>query len=311
LEAAAKAGADAVKLQTYTADTLTIDCDRPDFIINDGLWAGRSLYDLYQEAHTPWEWHEHLFARGRELGILVFSTPFDETAVDFLEKLGAPAYKIASFEATHLRLLRKVAATGKPVILSTGMADLAEIKDAVRTLRDNGCEELILLHCISGYPTPASEANLRAIPNLAGEFDLPVGLSDHTLDNAVAIAAVAVGAVAIEKHFILRRSDGGPDSSFSVEPQQFAVLAQGVLTAWEALGRAEYGRAPSEQGNVAFRRSIYAIKDIAAGDLITPENIRIIRPGHGLAPKNFEELIGRKAKIPIRRGTAISWDLIG
>jgi pseudaminic acid synthase len=310
IEAAAAAGAEAIKLQTYTADTLTIDCDRPDFVLKGGLWDGRRLYDLYREAHTPWEWHEALFRKGQDLGLAVFSTPFDETAVDFLEALGAPAYKVASFEALHLPLLRRIAATGKPVLLSTGMCDLAEIGEAVETLRQGGCSELLIFHCISGYPTPVEDANLRAIPRLAAEFGVPVGLSDHTMSNGVAIAAAALGAAAIEKHFTLCRADGGPDSAFSLEPAELADLARGARAAWLALGHAEYRRAPSEQGSIIFRRSIYAVRDIAAGEAITAENVRIIRPGHGLPPRDFDRLIGRRARIGISYGTAISWDLV-
>lgn len=310
IEAAAKAGADAIKLQTYTADTITINCDRPDFLIKGGLWDGRTLYDLYQEAHTPWEWHRELFAKGRELGITMFSSPFDETAVDFLEELNAPAYKVASFELVHLPLLRKVASTGKPVILSTGMASHAEIRESIGTLRDAGCRELVVLHCTSGYPTPPDEANVRMIPHLAEMFDVPVGLSDHTLDSTVAVTAVALGAVAIEKHFTLNRADGGPDAAFSLEPSEFAGLVASARTAWAALGKAGDVRAPSEQGNRMFRRSIYAVKDIKKGDRLTSESIRVIRPGFGLAPRHYDEVIGRHAGADIARGTPISWTLI-
>jgi pseudaminic acid synthase len=310
IEAAAGAGAHAVKLQTYTADTLTIDHRGPGFVIEGGLWGGRTLYDLYKEAHTPWDWHKALFAKGRELGITVFSTPFDETAVDFLETLGSPAYKIASFEAVHLPLLRKVAGTGKPVIMSTGLAGLDEIADSVETLRTAGCRDLILLHCISAYPTPAADANLRMIPHLANTFNVPIGLSDHTLDSAVAVAAVALGAVVIEKHFTLRRADGGPDAAFSLEPGEFAGLVAATRTAWESLGRAGYGRAPSEQANIVFRRSIYAVRDIAAFERVTVDNVRIIRPGFGLAPRYFDEIIGRRARSAISRGTPMAWNLI-
>jgi pseudaminic acid synthase len=310
IEAAAKAGADAIKLQTYTADTITINCDRPDFLIKGGLWDGRTLYDLYRQAHTPWEWHRELFAKGRELGITMFSSPFDETAVDFLEELDVPAYKVASFELVHLPLLRKVASTGKPVILSTGMASYAEIKESIGTLRDAGCRELVVLHCTSGYPTPPDEANVRMIPHLSKMFDVPVGLSDHTLDNTVAVTAVALGAVAIEKHFTLDRADGGPDSAFSLEPSEFAGLVAAARTAWAALGKADDVRAPSEQGNRMFRRSIYAVKDIRKGDRLTSESVRVIRPGFGLAPRHYDEVIGRHASADIARGTPISWPLI-
>lgn len=310
IEAAAKAGADAIKLQTYTADTITINCDRPDFLIKGGLWDGRTLYDLYQEAHTPWAWHRELFAKGRELGITMFSSPFDETAVDFLEELDVPAYKVASFELVHLPLLRKIAGTGKPVILSTGMASHAEVGESIGTLRDAGCRELLVLHCTSGYPTPPDEANIRMIPHLAGTFGVPVGLSDHTLDNTVAVTAVALGAVAFEKHFILSRAEGGPDAAFSLEPAEFAALVAATRTAWAALGKADDVRAPSEEGNRMFRRSIYAVKDIKQGERLTSDSIRVIRPGFGLAPRHYDEVIGRCASADIARGTPISWALI-
>jgi pseudaminic acid synthase len=310
IEAAAKAGADAIKLQTYTPDTITINCDRPDFVIKGGLWDGRTLYDLYREAHTPWEWHRELFAKGRELGITMFSSPFDETAVDFLEEMDAPAYKVASFELIHLPLLRKVASTGKPVILSTGMASYAEIGESIGALRDAGCRELVVLHCTSAYPTPPDEANVRMIPHLSEMFDVPVGLSDHTLDNTVAVTAVALGAVAIEKHFTRSRADGGPDSAFSLEPSEFAGLVAAARTAWAALGKVGDVRAPSEQGNQVFRRSIYAVSDIKKGDRLTSESVRVIRPGFGLAPRHYDEVIGRQASADIARGTPISWTLI-
>jgi pseudaminic acid synthase len=311
IEAAARAGADAVKLQTYTADTITIDHHGPGFVIDGGPWKGRALYELYQEASTPWEWHEALFAKGRELGVMVFSTPFDDSAVDFLESLDTPAYKIASFEATHLPLLRKVARTGKPVIISTGMANMEEIQEAVDTLRGAGCNDLLLLHCISAYPAPATEANLRTIPDLAQRFGTAVGLSDHTMDDAVAVAAVAMGAVALEKHCTLRRADGGPDAGFSLEPEELARLVGSVRTAFDAMGKVNYERTASERGNAVFRRSIYAVKDVAAGEVLSPQNIRVIRPGLGLEPRHYDELIGKPAACAISRGTPLSWDLVG
>lgn len=310
VEAAAEAGADAVKLQTYTADTITIDHDGPGFRIEGGPWGGRTLHDLYSEAHTPWEWHPALFAKARECGIPVFSSPFDPTAVEFLETLEAPAYKIASFEIVDLPLIRRVAATGKPMVISTGMANLDEIDEAVSAARDGGAKEIVLLHCISGYPTPPEEANLRRIGRLAERFDCVIGLSDHTLGTDVAVAAVALGARVIEKHVTLRRADGGPDAEFSLEPPEFARLVGGVRTAFAALGTADYGRAGSEAGNAAFRRSLYVVCDIAAGETFTEQNVRSIRPGHGLAPKHLPEVLGRRAVRPVSRGTPFSLDLV-
>lgn len=310
MRAAREAGADAVKLQTYTADTMTIDCDGPDFKISGGLWDGYKLHDLYRQAQTPWEWHEELFAEGRRLGITVFSTPFDATAVDLLERLGNPVYKVASFEVPDLPLLERVARTGKPVIMSTGMADLAEIGDAVRTLRENGAGPLILLHCVSAYPAPASDANLRTMLHLAEAFDVAAGLSDHTLGTAVSVAASALGAVMIEKHFTLARADGGPDGPFSLEPAELAQLVTGCRDAWAALGRVTYDRAPSERQNMVFRRSLYVVRDMAAGEAFTADNVRVIRPGYGLPPKTLPLVLGRRARRDIARGTALDWSLL-
>jgi pseudaminic acid synthase len=310
IEAAKAAGADAVKLQTYTADTITIDHDGPGFTIEGGLWHGRRLHELYREAHTPWDWHEALFARGRELGIAVFSTPFDVTAVELLERLGAPAYKIASFEAVDLPLIRRVATTGKPMIMSTGITDLGEIAEAVEAAHSAGCRDLALLHCVSAYPAPAEDMNLRTIPHLASAFDVIAGLSDHTLGTAVAVAAVALGAAVIEKHVTLRRADGGPDSAFSLEPEELRQLVDQCRTAQAALGRVSYAREASERGNLVFRRSLYAVADIAAGETLGPHNLRSIRPGFGLAPKHLDALLGKRARKAIARGTPMAWDLV-
>lgn len=310
LDAAAEAGADAVKLQTYTADTITIDHDGPEFRIEEGLWAGRTLHELYEEAHTPWEWHPALFERGRERGIAVFSSPFDASAVAFLEGLNTPAYKIASFEAVDLPLIREAASTGKPLIVSTGMANLEEIGEALATAREAGCSDPILLHCVSGYPTPTAEANLRTMPDLAARFGVQVGLSDHTLGTGVATAAVALGATMIEKHVTLARADGGPDAAFSLEPAELKALVESCRAAWEALGEADYRLKGSERGNVIFRRSLYAVADIDTGAAITAENVRSIRPGYGLAPKHLPEIVGRRAARAIPRGTPIDWSLL-
>lgn len=310
LEAAKDAGADAVKMQTYTADTITIDHDGPGFTIEGGLWHGRTLYELYEEAHTPWDWHEPLFQKARDLGITLFSAPFDPSAVDFLESLEAPAYKIASFEAIDLPLIAKTAATGKPLIISTGMADLEEIEDAVGAARAAGATDMLVLHCVSGYPTPASDCNLATIPDLASRLGVLTGLSDHTLGVAVPIAAIAQGAVMIEKHVTLRRADGGPDAAFSLEPEELKTLVDGVRTAWEAFGQPHYDRKESEKGNVIFRRSLYVVEDIAEGEPLTETNIRSIRPGHGLAPKHLPEVLGQTARRALKRGEPLAWDML-
>jgi len=308
IEEAKKAGADAIKLQTYTADTITLDCDSEDFQIRGGLWDGKTLYKLYQEAHMPWEWHASLFEYARKLGITIFSSPFDNTAVDLLEDLNAPAYKIASFEAVDLPLIKYVASTGKPMIISTGMADAEEIQEAIDAAHEGGCKELAILHCVSGYPAPAEDYNLRTIPDMMQRFGLVTGLSDHTLDNTTAIASVALGAAIIEKHFTLNRSGGGPDDSFSLEPTEFAALCRDSKTAWASLGRVDYGRKSSEQANVKFRRSLYFVKDLKAGDLITESAVRSVRPGYGAAPKYLDCVLGKKvisdifANSPVVRG---------
>lgn len=310
IDEAHRAGADAVKLQTYTADTITLDCDSEDFQIHGGLWAGKTLYQLYQEAHTPWEWHPQLFAHARKIGITIFSSPFDTTAIDLLEELGAPAYKIASFEAIDLPLIEYAARTGKPLIISTGMANGQEIQDAVDTAREAGCTELALLRCVSSYPAPAQDYNLLTIPDMAERFGTIVGLSDHTLDNTTAIASVALGASIIEKHFTLDRNAGGPDDSFSLEPSDLAALRRDTRTAWEALGRVNYERKPSEKGNLKFRRSLYFVKDLKAGDIITPDAVRSIRPGYGLPPKELHSVIGKTVLKSVTAGTPVLRDHI-
>lgn len=300
VEAAKKAGADAVKIQTYTADTITLKSDLPDFQITSGLWAGRTLYDLYEEAHTPWEWHRPLFDHARKLGITMFSSPFDTTAVDLLEDLGAPAYKIASFEAIDLPLIRYAASAGKPMIISTGMANDEEIAEAINAAREGGCRDLAILHCVSGYPAPAEDYNLLTIPDMMDRFGLVTGLSDHTLDNTTAITSVALGASIIEKHFTLDRKGGGPDDSFSLEPAEMATLCRDARTAWKALGKIDYGCKSSETGNIQFRRSLYFVKDLKAGDIITPDAVRSVRPGYGLAPKHMDRVIGRPVSHDIK-----------
>ncbi|KHN54691.1 N-acetylneuraminate synthase [Pectobacterium fontis] len=310
IEEAKKAGADAVKLQTYTADTITLNASGPEFTINGGLWHGRTLYDLYQEAHMPWKWHKPLFEFAKAQDITIFSSPFDFSAVDLLESLDAPAYKIASFEAVDLPLIKYVAQTGKPMIISTGMADAEEIQEAVDAARANGCKQLAVLHCVSGYPAPAEDYNLRTLPDMAQRFNVLTGLSDHTLDNTTAIASVVLGARIIEKHFTLDRNGGGPDDSFSLEPAGLRELCQGAKTAWQALGSVNYARKSSEQGNVQFRRSLYFVKDMKAGQIIDESCIRSVRPGFGLAPKYWDWLIGKKVITDIEANTITSLSVI-
>lgn len=304
---AQQCGASAVKMQTYRPDTITLDSDRPEFRIEGGLWAGKTLYELYQWAHTPWEWHAPLFAHARQLSITLFSSPFDNTAVDLLEDLNAPAYKIASFEAIDLPLIRYTASTGKPMIISTGMANFEEIAEAVDAARSAGCTQLALLHCVSGYPAPASEYNLRTIPDLAQHYGLVTGLSDHTLDNATAVASVALGSAIIEKHFTLDRSGGGPDDSFSLEPAELAALCRDAKTSWESLGIINYGRTPSEERSALHRRSLYFVANLKAGEIITPQHIRSVRPGHGLMPKYLETVLGKKATRNVMSNTPVSF----
>jgi pseudaminic acid synthase len=310
IKAAREAGANAIKMQSYTADTMTIDCDSEQFMIRGGLWDGYKLYDLYKWAETPYEWHKAIFDYAASLGITIFSTPFDESAVDLLESLNTPAYKIASFEATDLPLIRYVASKGKPMIISTGMCSEAEIEDAVTTAREAGCKELILLHCISSYPAPMDQANLRQMPNLASRFNSLPGLSDHTLGTTASVAAVALGACVIEKHFTLSREDKGPDSEFSIEPDELQTLCQNTLAAWSALGHSGFDRQKSEEASRQYRRSVYFVKDMKAGQKITASDIKRIRPGYGLAPKYFDDLLGRTVRKDILRGTATHWALI-
>lgn len=308
VDAAASAGAHALKLQTYTADTLTIDCDLPDFLISNSksLWKGKTLYDLYKEAYTPWEWHLPIFERARKHGMIPFSTPFDDSAVDFLEELEVPFYKIASFENNHFPLLRKVARTGKPVIMSTGLATLADLEAAVSTLRENGCDQIILLKCTSSYPSSPVDSNIRTIPDMAARFDCHVGLSDHTLGVGVALAAISLGARVIEKHFTLSRTEGGVDSAFSLEPAELKLLVEESERAFLALGKINYEILPAEVQNISFKRSIYIVQDVKRGEVLSEKNIAVIRPGHGASPKFFEKFLGKKAKRDIARGTPLS-----
>lgn len=310
IKAAYEAGASAIKIQTYTADTMTIDCDRADFMIHGGLWDGYKLYDLYKWAETPFEWHKAIFEYAKNLGITIFSTPFDESAVDLLESLGTPAYKIASFEAIDLPLIRYVASKGKPIILSTGMCTEEEISEAVAAAKDGGCKNLVLLHCISSYPAPMNQANLSQMYELGVQFDAIPGLSDHTLGTTASVAAVALGACVIEKHFTLSRTDKGPDSEFSIEPEELKRLCLDAHDAWLAIGKPGFQRQKAEEGNRHFRRSVYFIKDLKAGQVITEQDIRRIRPGFGLAPKYLEAIVGRTVKVDVVAGTATSWELI-
>jgi len=312
VEAVAKTGAHALKIQTYTPDTMTLDLDEREFRISDpkSLWAGNSLYKLYGEAYTPWEWHKPIFDRARELGIIAFSTPFDHTAVDFLESLDVPCYKIASFENTDLPLIRRVAATGKPLIISTGMASIAELDDTVKAAREAGCKDLILLKCTSTYPATAGNTNILTIPHMRELFGCEVGLSDHTMGLGVSVASVALGATVIEKHFTLNRADGGVDSIFSMEPAEMTQLVVEAERAWQSIGKVSYGATEAEKKSIVFRRSLYVVKDIKAGEALTNENVRAIRPGLGLPTKYLPQIINRVAKQDLKRGTALSWDLI-
>ena len=311
-EAAAKTGAHAMKLQTYTSDTMTLDVNEGEFFIDDenSLWKGNSLYDLYKIAYTPWEWHEPIMKRANELGMLCFSTPFDDTAVDYLEDLNVPAYKIASFENTHLPLIKKVASTGKPMIISTGMASVAEMDEMVQTIRDAGCEQFILLKCTSTYPATPENSNVLTIPHMRKLFNCEVGLSDHTMGIGSSVAAVAHGATVIEKHFTLRRADGGVDSAFSLEPEEMKTLVIETERAWQSLGKVTYGSSDAEKSSLVFRRSLYIAKDMKQGDVLTEKNMRIVRPGLGLPPKYFDILLGRKVNKDVKMGTPLQWDLV-
>jgi len=312
VEAAAKSGVHALKIQTYTADTMTLNMSNKDFKIEDkdSLWHGNNLYKLYQQAHTPWEWHKPIFERCRELGLIPFSTPFDETAVDFLEELNTPMYKIASFENNHIPLIKKVAATGKPMIISTGMATLAELDETVRTARNAGCKDIILLKCTSTYPATPENTNISTIPHMRELFNCQVGLSDHTMGIGVSVASVALGATVIEKHFTTSRADGGVDSAFSMEPSEMQALVMDATRAWQALGHVTYGPTEQEMKSLKFRRSIYITKDLKIGDVLTKENLSVIRPSYGLAPKYYEQLLGKKVCKEIKAGTPADWNIL-
>ena len=312
VDAAADAGAHALKIQTYTADTITLDVDRDEFVISDPAspWVGRTLHDLYDDAHTPWEWHAPIFERGRERGMVVFSTPFDETAVDFLETLGNPCYKIASFEITHLPLIHACASTGKPLIISTGMATEVEIAEAVKTARDAGCDQLVLLKCTSTYPATPEDSDIATIPDMRERFGCEVGISDHTMGIGVSTAAVALGAVMIEKHFTLARADGGVDSTFSLEPAELTALVTESERAWQAGGTVRYGPHERERGSLRFRRSLYIAEDMRAGERFTPRNLRVVRPALGLEPKHYDTILGKAATRDLAKGTPLSWDLV-
>ena len=310
IDAAAATGCDAIKLQTYTPDTITLDCDGPGFRIEDGPWAGRTLHDLYAEAYTPYAWHPALFERARQRGVTLFSTPFDETAVELLESLGAPAYKIASFEAIDLPLVARVARCGKPMIISTGLASLAEMGEALETAQANGAAGVALLHCVSSYPAPIEEANVRTVPDLARRFGVVSGLSDHTPGSAAAVAAVALGAAIIEKHFTLARADGGPDAAFSLEPAEFAAMTADCKAAWRALGQATYDELGSERAAAGHRRSLYVAAAVKTGEALTAANVRSVRPGYGLAPKHLPEVLGRKAARDLKFGEPLDWSMV-
>ena len=312
VEAAAKAGAHALKLQTYTADTMTIDCRKQGFVIEDpkSLWSGAQLYQLYQAAHTPWEWHQPIFERARALGMIPFSTPFDHTAVDFLESINVDCYKIASFENTDIPLIQKVARTGRPMIISTGMATVAELHRSVTAAREAGCENLVLLKCTSTYPATPANSNIATIPHMRELFNCQVGLSDHTMGTGVSVASIVLGATVIEKHFTLARADGGVDSTFSLEPEELRQLVVETERAWQSIGSVQYGATQAEKNSLQFRRSLYITQDLKAGDILTAQNVRSIRPGYGLSPEYFDEILGAMVKVDVERGTPLSWQLL-